>query len=178
MKTIKINSAMWMSAIVIAFFMLSADVMAQQGQGIRSGKRFNRIKMMSFDKGNFEPGMRLKAMLNLTDEQFEQIKVLRLENQKKRLPVRNEIGEKKARLKTLTIADKVEMKAINRIIDDIAKLMAKQMKSKTAHHQAIRLLLTDEQRIKFDVMKHHRGQKGKRMKQGRKTGYERSGKPV
>jgi Spy/CpxP family protein refolding chaperone len=162
MKTIRFRSLVGISALLIAFFMLSADVMAQQQARMKKGERFG--SRMSMEKGERKPGMRLKKMLNLSEDQLEKMKVLRLKNQKKSLPVKNKIGEKKARLKTLTTADKADMRAINRAIDDIAELMAKQMKSKAAHHQAIRSLLTDEQRIKFDTMKHYLGQGGKRMK--------------
>jgi Spy/CpxP family protein refolding chaperone len=44
---------------------------------------------------------RMKDMLGLTDEQTKQIEKLRLDNQKKMLPLRNELNEKQARMKTL-----------------------------------------------------------------------------
>jgi Spy/CpxP family protein refolding chaperone len=87
---------------------------------------------------------------NLTDEQKEQIAKLRTENMKAMLDSRNQIQEKMARLHTLQTADKPDMNAINSVIDEIAELKATMAKTRAAHRQKIRSLLTDEQRVIFD----------------------------
>ena len=181
MKTIKINSVIGISAIIIAMFMFSAEIMAQEVKEIKVRKtdvKYGRnwratertgehARMRAFSREEKEPGARLIKMIDLTEEQVEKMKALRLKNQKKSLKVKNELGEKKAKYKTLATDDKVDMKAVNKVIDDIAKLIAKQMKLKAAYHQAIRSELTDNQRIRFDTMIDHFGEGMLKMKQMR-----------
>ena len=90
---------------------------------------------------------------DLTDEQQEQIKAMRVEHMKEMQSLRNAFGEKKARLRTLTTKSKVNMTEVNRVIDEVGALRTQMMKQKAAHHQSIRELLTDEQRVFFDA--HH-----------------------
>jgi len=76
---------------------------------------------------------------------------------KEMLPLKNELAEKMAHLKTLTTKDKVDMAAINATIDEIVVIKGKMMKLQVAHKQEIRKLLTEEQRIIFDTMPHMKG---------------------
>ena len=102
-----------------------------------------------------------KGMIpGLSEEQQEQIKTLRTEHMKAVQPLRNQLGEKKARLRTLTTADKVNMTEVNKVIDEIGMLQTKMMKLKVQHQQSIRGLLTDEQRVFFDS--HQPGHDGPR----------------
>jgi Spy/CpxP family protein refolding chaperone len=87
---------------------------------------------------------------DLTEKQQEQIKTLRLEHMQAMKSLRNELGEKKARLRTLTTSDKVNMTEVNKVIDDIGRLQTQMMKLRVQHQQSIRELLTDEQRVFFD----------------------------
>ncbi len=86
----------------------------------------------------------------LTDDQKEQIETLRAENLKTMLPLRNTLQEKKARLMTLQSAEKADMKAINGLIDEISAIKTQMAKQRAAHHQQVRSVLTDEQRVVFD----------------------------
>ncbi len=103
--------------------------------------------------------MMFKNIPNLTDEQKEQIKALRLDMMKKALPIKNSIGEKRARLRSLQTASPVNMKAVNTLIDEIASLKAKIAKLRAEKRQQVRRLLSDEQRIVFDSRPPHRGGK-------------------
>jgi Spy/CpxP family protein refolding chaperone len=95
-----------------------------------------------------------RAMIpDLTKEQQEQIKALRVELMQTMQPLRNELGEKKAQFRTLTTQEKVNMNKVNQLIDEMGKLHTKMMKLKASHQQSIRQLLTDEQRVFFDA--HH-----------------------
>ncbi|MEO1049578.1 MAG: periplasmic heavy metal sensor [Bacteroidota bacterium] len=94
---------------------------------------------------------RMIQIPNLSDTQQEQIKKLMTAHQKEVLPLRNEMGEKRARLKTLSTAQDADMKSINKVIDEIGALQTKLMKSKAAHHQEVRKVLDDEQRLWFDT---------------------------
>jgi Spy/CpxP family protein refolding chaperone len=65
------------------------------------------------------------------------------------------LGEKKARLRTLSTGVKVDMDKINRVIEDFGEMRTEMMKMRAQHRQDIRELLTDEQRVMFDL--HHPG---------------------
>jgi Spy/CpxP family protein refolding chaperone len=88
---------------------------------------------------------------DLTEEQHEQIKALRVEHMQSMQTLRNEFGEHQARLRTLTTKSKVNMNEVNRVIDQIGALRTQMMKQRVAHHQSIRESLTDEQRVFFDA---------------------------
>ncbi len=105
------------------------------------------------------------AGLELTADQQTKIEALHLSLQKELLPIKNQLKEKKAHLNTLMTAEKADMTAINTTIDEIGAFKVQIMKKEAAHKQEIRKLLTDEQRIKFDL-KHQgegRGMRGKGM---------------
>jgi len=92
-----------------------------------------------------------KGMIpGLAEEQLEQMKTLRTEHMKALQPILNQLGEKKARLHTLTTADKVNMAEVNKVIDDIGKMHTQIMKLKEQHRQEVRKMLNDEQRVFFD----------------------------
>lgn len=98
--------------------------------------------------------------LNLTPEQEQKINDLRVKHLKEITPLRNELSEKQAHLRTLESADKPDMAAINKTIDEITSIKAKLMKARVAHRAEVSQLLTDEQRVLFNA----RGQKGMGMR--------------
>jgi Spy/CpxP family protein refolding chaperone len=105
----------------------------------------------------------LAKALNLTDEQKEAFKKIRLAMHKEILPLRNEIGEAVAHQKTLLSAEKPDLSAIDKNIDKIGTLKIELAKIAVKHRLDMRALLTDEQRMKFDAwkesMKHRMGQR-------------------
>ncbi|MCB0505335.1 MAG: Spy/CpxP family protein refolding chaperone [Cyclobacteriaceae bacterium] len=105
---------------------------------------------------------------DLTDAQKDQMKDIHLKTMKQVQPLRNQLMEKRAHLKTLTTADKADIKAINGQIDDISKLEVSIEKIQAASHQEVRSLLTDEQRVVFDS--HRGGMMGNRSGFGPKQG--------
>ena len=88
--------------------------------------------------------------LGLSNEQLEQIKKLQVEMQKGLNQLDNQLREKQIRLEMLETQNVVNMKAINKNIDEQAKLLAKQMKLKVGYKQKIRSVLNNEQRGRFD----------------------------
>ena len=88
--------------------------------------------------------------LNLTAEQQTAMKSMRLKLQQELLPIRNKFGENRARLRTLSTVENADMKAINKVIDSNSQLTANMAKLRAANRQAVRKLLTEEQRIMFD----------------------------
>ena len=88
---------------------------------------------------------------NLTEDQKKKIKELKTPLHKEVLPLRNQLAEKRAHLKTLQTAEKADLKSINSTIDEMSQLQSQIMKRRAAHTQAIRVILTDDQRIAFDM---------------------------
>lgn len=131
--------------IVVAIITLMAgNVFAQYGNGPRDGQRTEQKKGPANG-------------LDLTESQQNEMQTLRLKLQKEILPLRNSLGENKARMRTLTTADNADLKAINKLIDQNSDLQAQIAKLKAANHQEVRKILTDEQRIKFDSRAMARG---------------------
>ena len=88
---------------------------------------------------------------DLTEEQKEQIKELEINHMKEVLPLNNEIGEKEARLRTLSTEDEADINAIYTLIENIGSIKTDMMKKEAAFHQGIRKILTSDQRILFDT---------------------------
>ena len=114
--------------------------------------------------------------LNLTDEQKEAFKKIRLAMHKEILPIQNEIGEAEAHQKTLLSAEKPDLAAINKNIEKIGALRVEIAKIAMKHRLEMRSLLTDDQRMKFDAwnhgMRHPKGQRFGRPGMGMRHGMD------
>ena len=169
-------------AMAITLMLMVINVAnAQQGQ--RNGNRQG--------SGNGQ-GFGLEQGLNLTEDQRTQMKSMRLKMQQEMLPIRNKIGENRAKLRTLSTVENADMKAINKVIDSNSQLSANLAKLWAANRQDIRKILSEEQRIMFDsrdfrrgdrstqgqkAQKGERGQRGpKRSGQGQGQGYGQQSK--
>lgn len=109
---------------------------------------------------DFEPGYERTqpfACLDLTEEQQEQMQALRLEHYKTMKPLRNEIGELKARERTLLSEDEPDMKAVYKVIDDQTGLRNKMRKLQVEHRVSVKKLLTEEQIMILDQRRGHAG---------------------
>ncbi len=151
-------------------FMLSAFAINVQAQKMNNGnmKKQQNTQGKMLQKGNQSqrgggPEIRIP---NLTDDQKTQINEIRTSGQKAALPVKNQLREKRAKLITLTTADKYDSKAVNSVVDDISKLEKTMMLFQIEHKQQIRSILTAEQRLVFDSaaggrQNNNMGQKGR-----------------
>jgi len=83
--------------------------------------------------------------LELTDEQHEQITALRTEHYKAVTPLRNKLAELKARQRTLLSEENVDMKAVNKNIDEQTGVENSLKKLQVEHQVAVKKILTDEQ---------------------------------
>lgn len=133
--------------IVVAIFM-GTSINAQNPNGRGMGP-----------KGQGE-GTHMKQMLNLTEQQKEQIKTLKLEHYKTMKPFKAEMGELKARKKNLMSQDVVDVKAVNKVIDQQTDLMSKMQKNQVTHTLAFREILTDEQQMLLEQKRRHAGRMG------------------
>jgi Spy/CpxP family protein refolding chaperone len=87
----------------------------------------------------------------LTQEQTKKMDDLRIAHMKEVTPLKRQIDEKKARINTLTVAEKPDMAAINQAIDELGAIKMQLLKKKAQFHQDIRALLTPEQKVLFDA---------------------------
>ena len=151
MKTIKLLSL----ALAVTLFSFGTEINAQKNQG-NQGRSF---------QNNQNRECRIP---DLTDTQKSKIEILRTKQLKESTVYKSLMAEKRAHLNTLRIADKVDTKAINKTIDEMGALRTKHLKNSEAHRQAVRTLLTDNQKVYFDLRRGNRGNKGNRgMGQGR-----------
>lgn len=131
--------------IVAAIMMIAADAFAQGGRGLRASRAIDETPERPMRGQGF-----CANLPDITQEQLDQIDALRLKALKENQQIRSQLGEKQARRRTLSIADQPSIKAINKIIDEIADLKAEMQKNRMATHQEIRKLLNEEQRVIFD----------------------------
>jgi len=155
MKILGMNK---LGILLVAVFMLSAantyGQRGQRGQGQGNGQY-----------GDYQPrnqsaqynNCRIADVLELTEDQTAKIEKIRLDAMKKTTVLQNQIREKRAKLISLQTADEVDMKAVNKLIDEIAALRAQIQKINAQKHQDIRSLLTDDQKVIFDK---HFGNRG------------------
>ncbi|HEV8512308.1 MAG TPA: periplasmic heavy metal sensor [Cyclobacteriaceae bacterium] len=125
--------------ILITLLILNVGItMAQKKDSLRSSSHHHRMGSMY-------------GIPNLTEDQKKKLAELKTPHAKEVLPLKNQLAEKKAHLKTLQTAEKADLNAINSTIDEMSQLQSQIMKKNAAHKQAIRKILTDEQRIAFDT---------------------------
>lgn len=139
--------------LAVVVLMLSVQAIAQP-QGAKQGPKADPNEI----------GI-LKKIPGLTADQETKIKALHLNLVKQILPIKNELAEKEAHLQTLSTAEKADMKAINATIDEISVLKTKMAKLHMQFRQDVRALLTEEQRVTFDM------HQGKGMGPKGKAGY-------
>ncbi len=133
-------------AIVVAV-LISAVAFAQKNE---TRKEFGKKGEMQM-RPDFRP--RGQAGNFFTEEQQEAIKKIKVETEKEIKPLRNKLREMEAHQQTLTTADKANMGAIYKNIDEMSEVKAEMAKIRASKHQEIRKLLTEEQLIKFDSFK-------------------------
>jgi Spy/CpxP family protein refolding chaperone len=131
--------------VVGILFLSSNQLLAQQGNNMQKCPKENGINCKIPD---------------LTEAQQKKIEELKLAHQKNMLQFRNQLAEKNSHLQTLRTADKADMTAINKTIDEIGAIRIQMMKERESHLQQVRAQLTDSQRLQFDMHKGKRGFEG------------------
>jgi Spy/CpxP family protein refolding chaperone len=110
---------------------------------------------------------------DLTEAQQKKIDELKLAHQKNMLQLKNQLAEKETHLQTLRTADKPDMDAINKTVDEIGAIHTQMMKEKESHIQQVRAQLTDSQRIQFDLHQNKGAHKGYGREMGCYEGKEK-----
>lgn len=149
--------------LMFVLLMSLSAVLVAQPQGVTPKKAQKQQQGMQRER--MHQGIQA---LNLTDAQKESFKKNMMATQKQLQSIRNELGEAEARQRTLNSAEKPDFGAINKNIDKVADIRAEMAKIQVKNHLEMRAQLTDEQRLKFDRMKHNKGPKGEKGAKGPK----------
>lgn len=158
MKTKNLMRSMMMLMVVALTATFSTNTYAQRGKGSND---------LLMDSIKHERGIP-----NLTADQKAKIEILRVKHIKEVTPLRNELAEKRAHLKTLESVEKPDKDAINKTIDEISTLQGKLMKMRANHRIEVASNLTDEQKVVFNSRqgKMKNGKRGHGMSNGMGNG--------
>ncbi len=140
------------STMLIVFFLATSSWAQQPKQEMgKMGPRIEREDRPCCGMGPNQQGMKGGMDIpDLTDEQKAQLEKLQIEYMKSMQPLRNELAEKQAQLHTQSTAPEINMSRLNGLIEEIGKLRTEIMKEKQKHHQAVRKILNEKQRLIFD----------------------------
>ena len=97
---------------------------------------------------------------DLSDDQKEKIKDLKTAHMKEVMPLKNELNEKRAHLKTISTGDNADINKIYAAIDEMSKIRTNIQKKGAKHRQDVRKVLTEDQQVLFDMRagKNHKRQ--------------------
>ena len=150
------------TAILLTGIMMVATVssFAQRGQG---QKAMGMKKNMQMHQNCFF------NIPDLTEEQETQIEKIRVSHMKEMQNYYNKLNEKRAKLRTLQTKDNPDMEKINSVIEEMGEIRTEKHKARAKHHQEVRSLLNEEQKIYFDKhkMKMNKGMHHKNMEKGK-----------
>lgn len=127
----------------------SATALAQRGQGMM-GKAMPGERMQKFQQ------YRSRMIPDLTEQQKSQIQELRVDQMKQMTSFRNQLMEKRARLRTLQTQDNPDMNAINNAIEEMGEIRTNMHNARAEHRQEVRKLLNEEQQAFYDARMMHR----------------------
>ena len=99
---------------------------------------------------------------SLTDDQQKKIARLKLQYKSKKYPLKAKMKQVKIELALLMTSDKPSQKAISKKIDQLVKLKSQKLHLKANHKIAVRKLLNEDQRVKFDMKILKRAYHGKK----------------
>ncbi len=89
--------------------------------------------------------------LNLTPEQQQKIAALRLDLQKKNLPLRTKLNDYRAEIKLAVVSDNYSKSRVNSLINKMSDIRKQLMLNRIEFQRKVRDILTPEQRTKFDA---------------------------
>jgi Spy/CpxP family protein refolding chaperone len=127
------------SKLVLIALVISLPLMAFAQQGPREGR-----------------GMMMEQ-LDLTDDQQAQVQELRLDHQKEMITLQDEMHSLHNQMKLLLTEDKPSSSEMETLAGKIGTASRNIALAKANHRLDVRKLLTDEQKVKFDMMTLHRG---------------------
>ena len=93
----------------------------------------------------------MMRMLELTESQESQIIEMKLEHEKQILPLRTELKELRTQLKLELTAEKFNENKVSKLLDQMAGLQKAIHMKRVTQQRAVRDILNDEQKKKFDL---------------------------
>lgn len=135
--------------LLTGMMMISTASLAQRGRSMRGPGR------MAHAPGSNQS---CQWIPNLTDQQQEQLQGLRVDHINEMTDYRNQLYEKRARLRILETKDDPKMDAINQVIEEMGAIRINMQKNRANHRQEVRKLLNEEQKAYYDsrMMRHDR----------------------
>ena len=172
-KAMKVKSKI--SAFLVATFLVVAFSMPCQVQGQNQTAPAKEIKSrpQNMQKGPFA------NITGLTDVQKTRIKDLMYERNKDKQMMKAQLAEKKAHLRTLTLADAPDRNAINKTIDEMSALQGNMMKHSIDMKFNIKSVLTPDQCKEWEMHGQQaklKNQRGKRQGNMTMTGNKMQGR--
>jgi len=147
--------------MLTGMLLISTASMGQRGRPMRERGTLGKALIW-----NQQPCQRIP---NLTEDQQEQLQALRVEHMQEITDYRNQLNEKRARLRTLETKDDPNMEAINQVIEEMGAIRTAMQKARASHRQEVRKLLNEEQRVFYDSRMMRRGSfQGRCMGPGRR----------
>ncbi len=138
--------------IMVLSILMSSLALAQPGRGqMRAPGAPQMPGQPPMMQNDMMPGARMFALLNLSEEQIQKIAAIRLERDREMVPLNAEIVKVRSELKLLKTEKNVNLKAINKKIDELSNIRAQKMKIGAKYGLEIRNILTDEQRLIWDA---------------------------
>ncbi len=137
---------------MLSIFTMLAIVANMSAQGVQ--KEAKPAMKLGMEKGYLRANPQDLAP-KFTEEQKKQVADFKLSRDKQLIQINNLLNEKRAQLKTLQQADKPDMKKINAKIDEITDLQNQKMKLNATFKNNVRSILTEEQRVRMDMMREH-----------------------
>ena len=163
MKKVKFLNTVMLASLLIVFGALNLS--AQNRKGNKPHMKGDKPKMEQQDSHR-------QGIPNLTEEQRDKIKEIRIDFKQSSQEITNELKELETKLHSLKTTEKPDMKAIYAQIDKISTLKVKIEKKRADMEQDIRKLLDKEQKLFFDnhLKKEGRNEKadGRRNKRPRR----------
>ncbi len=153
MKTIQAKSRVIALAIIMVLGTVNVQAQDQRGPHPQQDGKEQMQRGQHGPKRQGPP-----PIPGLTEEQKDQMKSIHVATEKATLPVKNQIGEKEARLRTLVTAESYDERAVNKLLDEIGDLKTEVEKTKVASLQKVKEVLNDEQLLVFYK---HMDKKGK-----------------
>ena len=99
---------------------------------------------------------------SLSDKQSKQLDRFHLDYKKKKYPIKSKLKAAKVDLALLMTSDSPKQQDIEKKIDQILKLKGEKLRIKAAHKIEVRKMLTEEQRVQFDMHVLKKAFKGKK----------------
>lgn len=103
----------------------------------------------------------MMQMLNLTESQESQVLDLKLEHERQILPLRSKLKELRTQMKLEMTAEQFNQNKVSKLVDQMSSLQKEIHMKRLTHQRAVRDILNEEQKKKFDLHILSRGEKGK-----------------